>query len=397
LRKTNLALERWLFDEYRVPPAGLGLLRILYAIVLLLRLPDGFWIADLPASVLDPPPGLTYFSHQIPSEWFFGLLNFTGVIAGVGVLFGWHTQLCSFLVSGVLLLLNSWSYSFGKINHDILFVLLPSFMAVAGWGGSYSLDAPRNNQLTVRYRAWPMALLALAISLAMFSAAAPKAMFGWLNPSTQAVKWHVTFSVDVRGYANPWALASLETFPNAAWELADVTTVILEAAFLFCVVKRRHFQMICALACFFHLGVAVLLELTFAANLLAYGAFCDWWAIERQAWVRFLIIRFSRWTHALTPRLVVPASCVLATVYVSWGNPVDHLLSPWTSDPFKAIGTVMSLLGAAAAVYFLIASGIRRVRGRALEEWIGNEAPTDGLRRTATAGSPDHRRHDSRR
>ena len=55
-----------------------------------------------------------------------------------------------------------------------------------------------------------------------------------------------------------------------------MATVAIECALLFAIVSRRAFVAVCALMCFFHLGVALLFQITFTPNLMAYAAFVDW-------------------------------------------------------------------------------------------------------------------------
>jgi uncharacterized membrane protein YphA (DoxX/SURF4 family) len=284
------------------------------------QLPMGLLVAGLPSSFLDPPPGITFLSTDLPSAEFFQSLNFVLVLAGVGLLFGWRTRLCSFLVTGCMLVVNSWLYSFGKIDHDILFVLLPLFMAVAGWGDSYSLDA-RNHKgrLPKKNRPWPLALFALAIGLAMFSAAFAKAATGWLKPSTQAVKAHLLQNIEVAERTNSLSQASLNRLPWVAWKLADVGTVALESAFLMCAVRRRSFQIVCAVGTLFHFGIMVLMQIYFLSNLVAYAAFCDWWKVEHR--FQSLTGYMVRWAGRIKQVEVLGLGSALAALYVFLGKP----------------------------------------------------------------------------
>ena len=98
----------------------------------------------------------------------------------IGLLVGWKTRLVGLALAAVLFVGNSFEYSFGKINGDILLIVTLLVMSFSGWDRKFSVDAQRR---TFRCAApcWPLALLALLIGLAMLSAAVPKATSGWLN------------------------------------------------------------------------------------------------------------------------------------------------------------------------------------------------------------------------
>jgi hypothetical protein len=124
------------------------------------------------------------------------------ITATVFLIAGRHVTVASIAITGALLTGNTWAYSFGKIDHDILLVLLPAFMAAAGWQG------------TGPTRARPMASYALVVALAMATGAWQKLASGWLDPSASAVLGH---SAAFSGSSNGWLWrAALGIFRSAA-------------------------------------------------------------------------------------------------------------------------------------------------------------------------------------
>jgi hypothetical protein len=49
-------VDRWLFVQYRASAHDLAVARVVLAAFLLLLLPRGRWIADLPQAFYSPPP-----------------------------------------------------------------------------------------------------------------------------------------------------------------------------------------------------------------------------------------------------------------------------------------------------------------------------------------------------
>jgi hypothetical protein len=269
-------LQAWLTSW----PAGLttrdlARYRAFFASFLLLfRLPRWDWATDLPASWFVPPPGLVAPLTAPPPAWLLdaGTLA-VGLLLGA-LLVGYRTRLVSWLLPVVWILGNGVAYSWGKIDHDILLLVLPLFLGPAGWGDELSVDARRGRVGPARR--WPITLLAVAVALAMFSAAVPKALTGWLSPSTQAVRGHLYQNLLVHGrdgFLAEW-VASLDV--NALWYAADLSAVALEAGLVLLLVRRSWFRLgLLALAAF-HVVVLVTMSIGFIANLMVYAAFFVW-------------------------------------------------------------------------------------------------------------------------
>lgn len=327
-------LDVVLFDEYRTDARALALYRIVFAsLVLILTLPDYLWIGDVPNAFLSPPfaPFLLFQTAAPPREAFL-IANVALVTSAVFLLVGLYTRTASVLLSLLWLWGNSWSFAFGKIDHVILMTIAPLFLAAAGWGNAFSLDARRAGPGTRAPAAWPLALYALWIGLGMGTAAWAKLAGGWLDPSTQAVRGHLARNYHLVGRENPIAEWALSVEPAWIWEMLDVGTIGLEGLFVVAFVRRRLFRLTCALACFFHLGIAVLMEIAYWYNLVAYGAFLSWgwllsWRGGRVAeGLTGLFGRIRAWQVGLV-------ALGLATLYLGWGNPVARLVTLLGGDP----------------------------------------------------------------
>ncbi|CAN5827784.1 hypothetical protein BH23ACT10_BH23ACT10_17550 [soil metagenome] len=148
-------------------------------------------------------------------------------------------------------------------------------MAFSNWGEAYSLDA-RAGRRGEGASGWPIALLALLLAFAMFTAAVPKVWGGWLDPSSQAVRGHLLqrfHAVGIDDYLAPM-LVSAE-LPVVAWELLDYAAVLFETTFLAAVLRPRVFRWWLALAIVFHLTNLLVLNISFTSNLFLYMLFVD--------------------------------------------------------------------------------------------------------------------------
>ena len=148
--------------------------------------------------------------------------------------------------------------------------------------------------------------------------------------------------------------------PAAGWELLDYATVLLEGAFLVAYPSRRAFKLIAAIACLFHFGIAVMMELVFVFNLAAYGAFVDWEGVAVKCGARNAIGRLQRWLLRRTDAELLLAAVAFSIVAIGWTNPLD-----WLMRRLIPGGVPVAIIAAAAigsAVF--LASQILRVFGR---------------------------------
>jgi len=350
IAKTSI-LDHFVFEEYKTSASSLGLYRILFAgYVLLLVFPQHLWVSNFPNSFFNPPVGVTAFFTGFPDSRFFLIINALSILAAVWLLFGYHTGIASISLALLWLTGNCWAYSFGKINHDILLILTLPVMQAAGWGREYSMDAFRYPSVAEKQtRPWAIALMALIVALAMLTAAWAKFASGWFDPHSHAVQGHLLFNDLVVGRSNWFVKYILPVHLGAFWEFLDDSTVLLESAFMLTVLWRPAFRVVCALACFLHLGIALTMEIAYVANLIVYAAFCNWSVIESRA--GNLLRAWNSMLGKLSAPWLLAFSGVIIFVYLRFGgNPVG-LLFPDEWDP---VGVVICTLGALVAAVFLL-------------------------------------------
>lgn len=349
------SVDHFIFTEYSTNKSSLGIYRILFATcILFVYLPQHLWISRFPDSFFTPPLGPTAILFTgFPGLWFFRTLNLLEIIATIFLLIGCRTRLASLCLALLLFAGNCWAFSFGKINHDILMILAPLVMAFSTWGRAYSIDASKTEaSMESRGDAWPIALLALLTAFGMMNAAVPKAASGWLNPHSHAVLAHILKNTFVTGRSSWIATKLMGIHSGLFWESLDYATVALEASFLLLVGRRRTFRVACAAACFFHLGIALTMDIAYWPNLLVYGAFTDWNVLENNVTGNRLLRLWESTVLIFTPFRAFVLGSLVSVVYLVYGNPLHKVatLLPPESDP---LGLIVCIFGVLVATMFL--------------------------------------------
>lgn len=288
---------------------------------------------------------------------FFHAVNGALVFLSVCVLFGYLTRTASVLFSAGFIFLRGWEYSFGKINHDFIVLLIPLLCAAAGWGNSYSVDARLKQEPRPSAKGAPVALYALVVGIMMLSAAVPKVLSGWLNPKTQAVLTKLVISHLVDRKATWFSQAALGIRSDWFWKSLDWFTCALEIGFICVFFRRSRLRVVCAIATFFHLGIALLMKIYFWYNILAYGAFADW--DEMTTFFPYSFVHKLAAAVSKPNRIwVLTFAALLSAIYSIWGNPLMNLIGKTLEEAETRIGLCVIAMGCATSLVFFI----RRLR-----------------------------------
>lgn len=254
-----------------VDALDLARLRAVYALYGLVTLPSFAWVADFPSNAFAPPLGVMQLFGGFPPEWVLHVMEAAVAACFLALLAGYRVVWASWVATCIMLVGFGFTYSLGKIDHNILFVLTPAVLAMAGWSGRGEANA-------VVLRLW-----AFVIGLGLLGAGLPKVVAGWLDPTTQAVRSSLVVFAKVSDRSGPAGDVALRASSSPLlWEPLDVTAVVLECGLVLAVLSWLWFRRLLAVLCLFHLAVWMLFGISYASNLVAYAAFvrfgrCAWW------------------------------------------------------------------------------------------------------------------------
>lgn len=267
--RVSAAIE-WICRGYQPAPRAFAALRIVFALKVLLFSGDLLWITEVPAQFFSPPPGPFVLLSEQPTAGALIALTVVRALVAIWLLVGWKTLWASTVMTAVLLFAAGLSYSYGKVDHFILFDLAPLACGLAGWGAAWSLDARRRAQTTSGY---PLFLFATVVGFAMFTAAVPKAAAGWLDPAREATRYFVARD-DVAGpIPGPFGEFALSIDSTLFWKALDWATLFAEGWLVFAVFLPGLFRLGLILIITFHVGVFLMMGIDFFDNLYAYAAF----------------------------------------------------------------------------------------------------------------------------
>lgn len=276
-RATDLVVRRVdrLCAAYAPPLSYLAVVRILFALYVLLRPVPYGWMAGLPDAFFQPPPGPFLALAGPPSHTTVVVLAALRALLAVVVLVGYRTRTASVALTLTLVVGSGFLYSFGRVDHLILFELLPAFMAWAGWGDRLSLDRRLGRVTDDRELGDGLPLLAwgMTISMALLTAAGPKVMGGWLSPHREAIHGYVARDVAEPSRIGLLARSASTIDSHLIWKVLDVATVFAEGWLFLALLSPVLFRCALLLLLAFHVSVFLMLRIDFESYTLVYLPF----------------------------------------------------------------------------------------------------------------------------
>ncbi len=252
-------------------------LRIAFGLWVVVFPVDLSWVSRVPVEFFHPRPGLFALMHGPPSEPFLtGLTIATAILAAL-LIVGFYAVPVSLALSATLIMSSGISYSYSKVDHFILFELAPIFLAFAGWGWRWSIDAyiarhPPGREAPSA-RGMPILLYAITIGWAMLSAAAPKLAGGWLDPDRYGTRGYLARDIAYGEKLGPLGPRMLELDAHLLWKFFDYATLIAEGGLIFMVLFPAAFRLWLLVLASFHVGVYLMLGISFSDYILVYLVF----------------------------------------------------------------------------------------------------------------------------
>ncbi|MCU1513725.1 MAG: hypothetical protein JWO10_815 [Microbacteriaceae bacterium] len=266
----------WITAGYRPSARPLAVVRMLFALDVLFLPYDISWIPTMPAQAWYPPPGPFELFTSLPSPGFILGLEIVRAVVALWLLLGWSTLAASIAMTVVSLLCHGLCWSFGNIHHLILYDLAPLALGIVGWGAAWSIDSLRKrNRPPTAPAGYPMFLFAIVIAFAMFTAAIPKLLSGWLDPAREATHSYVTRDLVLQTGPGPLTEWALQIDSPVFWKFLDYVTLFGEGTLIILMFFPGLFRLGLLLISAFHIGVWLLLGIDFSEQVFVYaGFFC---------------------------------------------------------------------------------------------------------------------------
>lgn len=288
----------WLAAAYRPNPTALGVARIAFALWLIAFPVQLAWTLDLPDDFFEPGPGLPALIGIRPSETYLTVLSVLHYLTAVWLLLGWRTRTASIAVVLLGLFEYSTAYSFGKVDHSILFQLLPLVLALSGWGSTLSLDS-RGRGRSDSTSGLPLVVWSVVLAFAFATAAAAKAAAGWWSPNHYGSRSYAVDDLLFGSTTGALVTQSVDRVPDLLWKLIDLGTLFAEGWLLLAIFSPVLVRVALVVLVCFHISVYLVLGIDFSSYLFVYIPF---FLVPPREWL-LPTARWREWKRAMKESL----------------------------------------------------------------------------------------------
>lgn len=279
-------LESRIERATRTDVESLCFFRIVFGLFTILFFwPSYHWLGDVPDAFFNPPIfSLAALFSGFPSSPFFLAIDFGIFVTVITLTVGLLTRASTISLLILLLVGNSFQYSFGKIDHGILLYLCVLLvMAFKDWGRFLSVDSlirseERNlSEEGAQKAPTHLTLLGILVAFGFFTAGYGKAL-NWVDfdLSTSGVLFWLYGGFFTVGRSELLAPFAIQMEAPWLWEIADLSAVCFELGFLIAIFWRRSWYVWLTIACGFHLINCLLFNIPFIVQSIAYLAFIPW-------------------------------------------------------------------------------------------------------------------------
>jgi hypothetical protein len=253
---------------------SLGLFRIFWGwFILLFDAPYSAFVSQVPQAFYNPPVlSLANFFPGFPPYWLMLGGDLVKIWLVVLITVGIKTRWCTITFCLLTFLSNSFVYSLGKIDHDVVLWTVTLCLALTDWGVHYALIPDRRADPKVSTRA--LATAGVVIAFGFFTAGFEKALH-WVNldfSSGGFLSWFYPgyYVLDRKALLAPLVFR----VPAQSFKILDYTAVAFELSpFLFLFAGRTAWRVWLLVATCFHLANALLLNIPFYIHALVYLPF----------------------------------------------------------------------------------------------------------------------------
>lgn len=255
---------------------SLCVFRVIVGLFFLLIITPSFsWISRVPNALFSPPPlSLGNLFNGFPNTLFFTVVDTLAIVSLLCFTLGIKARISTVFFLVACLLGLSFQYSFGKVDHENLIYALLLCMLFSNWGTKLALWPDK--VLKTEWTNMSLAVLSVFICFGMFTAGIGKAL-AWVDfdLSTNGFLGWSQRAITDKGHDYLLSVY-VASFPAFLLEAVDYVAVIFELSpFFFLLYSRRAWRCWLLIACFFHLGNTLFLNIPFISHSLLYLIFID--------------------------------------------------------------------------------------------------------------------------
>lgn len=267
-------------DATDMSDAALVYFRVIFGLFMLLfYMPAIAWVGDVPPGFFFPPIiSIAYLFNDFPPGWLFQLHDLLMPVLALGVMLGVRARWCGLAMGVMGMMLATFEYCFGKIDHMILIWAAILCLSLTNWGSMMAVMPDKPLRLNGKDSNPSLAILGICIAFGFFTAGVEKAQ-NWIDFDLQTsgiLKWLYPgyFELDRDIMLAPYMF----DLPRPVIEAMDYTAVIFEVSALFMLLSsRRAWRIWLFVACVFHWINVATLSITFQVHTIIYGVYLMPW------------------------------------------------------------------------------------------------------------------------
>jgi hypothetical protein len=257
--------------------------RVIFGLFLLfINTPNFSWISKIPHALFSPPPlSISNLFNSFPNATFFYSTDILIFLSSICITLGIKTRAFSIIYLTFCLIGLNFQYSFGKIDHENLIYALLFCMAFSDWGCGLALWPDK--MMKSEWAGKSLAVLSVFICFAMFTAGFGKALV-WVDLDTSTSGFLGWSQRGIIEQGRNYLLSDLvASFPPFLLEAIDYIAVIFELSpIIFLLYSKSAWKIWLLVACFFHLGNTLFLNIPFMSHSLLYLVFVDFsWLYDK--------------------------------------------------------------------------------------------------------------------
>ena len=319
---------------------SLSMLRILYGLFIVLfatkAYPSYSWIGKVPQSLFLPPfLSLGNFFDGFPSYSWLLAIDISLIICTICLLLGVKARYAGILFSLFYIIGSSFQYSFGKIDHLIMFPVFILGLSFTNWGVDYALvpDKKVSKQLQKRV----LAILAVLLCFGMFTAGYEKAL-NWIDFDLEKGGFLSWFYPGFFNEGRKYLLAPFVLLvPPQTFEIFDYFAVVFELSPMIALLAgRKWWQLWLLVASIFHLSNILLLNISFNTHAPIYLSF-----IPVSSFLKTAQMQYSKAQIALF--CLEPAYDAICISGLDSHSRLSHLLSQVYSHIYLLVASLVDI------------------------------------------------------